>query len=142
MHMQRTPCRGFNINLFLVGLPDCLELGNDNACHLKIRAACDLLKDKEKARDQECEELKAKCKAAMEDFDKNPAVNVLREKITSLFGEDKEPSFRLASTRTHVPASFAPSQKATPSPALMSPLSKITPAVASVSKTQSPPPAQ
>ncbi|GJR08237.1 hypothetical protein Tco_0790889 [Tanacetum coccineum] len=38
---------------------------------------------------------------------------------------------RLASTRTHVPASFAPSQKATPSPALMSPPSKITPAVAS-----------
>nr|GEX82463.1 hypothetical protein [Tanacetum cinerariifolium] len=43
-----------------------------------------------KARDQECEELKAKCEAAMADFDKNPTVNVLHEMIASLFGEVKE----------------------------------------------------
>ncbi|GJT49710.1 hypothetical protein Tco_0975867 [Tanacetum coccineum] len=42
----------------------------------QIRAECDVLKDREKARDQECKELKAKCEASMADFDKNPTVNV------------------------------------------------------------------
>ncbi|GJX23040.1 hypothetical protein Tco_0227485 [Tanacetum coccineum] len=56
----------------------------------RIRAECGMLKDREKVRDQECEELKAKCKEAMADFDKNPIVNVLHEKIASLFGEVKE----------------------------------------------------
>ncbi|GKB07387.1 hypothetical protein Tco_0835671 [Tanacetum coccineum] len=51
---------------------------------------CDVLKDKEKERDQECEELKAKCEAAMANFDKNPIVSVLRDKIASLSGEVKE----------------------------------------------------
>ncbi|GJX38976.1 hypothetical protein Tco_0252279 [Tanacetum coccineum] len=46
--------------------------------------------DKEKERDQECEELKAKCEAAMANFDKNPIVSVLRDKIASLSGEVKE----------------------------------------------------
>ncbi|GKC04173.1 hypothetical protein Tco_0995783 [Tanacetum coccineum] len=121
------------------GLPDCLELEDANACHLKvsaitpsawknhldnqldvelfdlhdrcyarqavvdnvvnkmsrellkvvdrIRAECNVLKDMEKARDQECEELKAKCEAVMANFDKKPAVNVLREKIVSLSEE-------------------------------------------------------
>ncbi|GJW60951.1 reverse transcriptase domain-containing protein [Tanacetum coccineum] len=41
----------------------------------QIRAECDVLKDREKARDQECKELKAKCEAAMSYFDKNPDVN-------------------------------------------------------------------
>ncbi|GKB59946.1 hypothetical protein Tco_0916132, partial [Tanacetum coccineum] len=56
----------------------------------QIRAECDVLKDREEARDQEYEELKSKCEAAMADFDKNPAVNVLREKIVSLSREVKE----------------------------------------------------
>ncbi|GKA19163.1 hypothetical protein Tco_0699078 [Tanacetum coccineum] len=47
-----------------------------------------------------------------------------------------------APTRTHMPASSVPSQKATPSFALMSTLPQITPAASSVSKTLSPPPAQ
>nr|GEU60636.1 reverse transcriptase domain-containing protein [Tanacetum cinerariifolium] len=88
---------------------------NANACHLKVfavtppawknhldnqldvellelhdQAERGMLKDMEKVRDQECEELKAKCKAAMVDFDKNPAINVLHEKIASLFREAKK----------------------------------------------------
>nr|GEY53499.1 hypothetical protein [Tanacetum cinerariifolium] len=91
------------------------QADNANACHLKVFAVTppawknhldnqldvELLElhdqcyarqavDMEKVRDQECEELKAKCKAAMVDFDKNPAINVLREKIASLFREAKE----------------------------------------------------
>ncbi|GKD30457.1 hypothetical protein Tco_1241235 [Tanacetum coccineum] len=58
----------------------------------QIRVECDVLKDREKARDQECEELKAKCKAAMANFDKNLAVNVvslstLESKVASLEAE-------------------------------------------------------
>ncbi|GJW71415.1 hypothetical protein Tco_0128332 [Tanacetum coccineum] len=66
------------------GLPDCLELENANACHLKVLVVdnavnrrsrelskvidqiwteCDVLKDRDNAMDQECEELKAKCEA-------------------------------------------------------------------------------
>ncbi|GJU05413.1 hypothetical protein Tco_1121843, partial [Tanacetum coccineum] len=48
-----------------------------------IMAECDVLKDMG-------EEFKAKYKAAMMDFDKNLAVNVLHGKITSLSREVKE----------------------------------------------------
>nr|GEW36266.1 hypothetical protein [Tanacetum cinerariifolium] len=78
------------------GLPNVLEMQNANACHLKIFAITPskritwITSSMEKKRDQECEELKAKCEAAMVDFDKNPAVNVLREKIASFLGEVKE----------------------------------------------------
>ncbi|GJY73941.1 hypothetical protein Tco_0478372 [Tanacetum coccineum] len=97
------------------GLPDCLELENANLLDLhdrcyarkavvdnvvnrrsremlkvidQIKAECDVMKEREKARDQDCEELKAKCEATMADFDKNPTVNVFREKIVSLSGEN------------------------------------------------------
>ncbi|GJW07956.1 hypothetical protein Tco_1570379 [Tanacetum coccineum] len=50
----------------------------------QIKAECDVLKDREEARDHEYEELNSKCEAAMADFDKNPVVNVLRVKIVSL----------------------------------------------------------
>ncbi|GKD49970.1 hypothetical protein Tco_1278946, partial [Tanacetum coccineum] len=102
------------------GLPDVLELQDANACHLKIsditplawrghldnqldvelidlhdrcyarQAVCEVLKEREKARDKECEELRAKCKAAMTEFDKNPVVVVIRKKIVALLGEVKE----------------------------------------------------
>nr|GEZ36443.1 hypothetical protein [Tanacetum cinerariifolium] len=181
----------------------------------QIRVECDVLKDREKERDQECEELKDKCEVAILDFDKNLAVNVLREKIASLSEEVKEHRANIdrtllesqkwnanldraevvskvvpyvamklvnsddmgrliarlvsasifygrcqifeevakmkdpfditnvkAPTRTHVPASFAPSHKATPLPAPTSPPTQITSATDSVSKTQSPPPTQ
>ncbi|GJX59223.1 hypothetical protein Tco_0290613 [Tanacetum coccineum] len=55
-----------------------------------MKGECDVLKEKEKARDKKCEEFKAKCEAAMEDFDNNPAVNVLHKKIKSLSDEVKE----------------------------------------------------
>nr|GEV43998.1 hypothetical protein [Tanacetum cinerariifolium] len=99
---------------------DVPELQNATACHLKIsnitpsawrghlynqvddelldlhdlvkqiKRECKVLKEKEKARDKECEELNAKCEAVMADFNNNPVVKVLRQKIMSLLGEVKE----------------------------------------------------
>ncbi|GKD74517.1 hypothetical protein Tco_1332799, partial [Tanacetum coccineum] len=51
----------------------------------QMKGECEVLKEKVKAIDIECEELRAKCEAAMADFDKNLAVNVLCPKIKSLF---------------------------------------------------------
>nr|GEW84431.1 hypothetical protein [Tanacetum cinerariifolium] len=65
-------------------LPDALELETAVDCHLMISNG-----DK-KGRDKECEGLKTKCETAMADFDKNPAVNVLRQKIKSLLAKVKE----------------------------------------------------
>ncbi|GJS95098.1 hypothetical protein Tco_0802066 [Tanacetum coccineum] len=56
----------------------------------QIKGECEVLKERENARDKECEDLKAKCEAAMADFDNNPAINVLHQKIMSLPGEVKE----------------------------------------------------
>nr|GEX14049.1 hypothetical protein [Tanacetum cinerariifolium] len=103
---------------YITGLPNVLELQDANSCHLKISAItppawkghldnqldvqlldlhdkqmkgeCDMLKETEKERDKECEELKAKCEADMTDFENNPAMIVLREKVTVLQGEVKE----------------------------------------------------
>nr|GEY05006.1 hypothetical protein [Tanacetum cinerariifolium] len=98
------------------GLPDVLELHIANACHLKIfaitllawrgyfnnqaqellkvfeqiKGECEVLKEREKARDKECEDLKAKCEAVMADFDNNPVMKVLHEKIADLFVDVKE----------------------------------------------------
>ncbi|GKB20802.1 hypothetical protein Tco_0854725 [Tanacetum coccineum] len=56
----------------------------------QMKGECNVLKEREQARDKECEDLKAKCEATMADFDNNSAVNVLREKIASLSSEVKE----------------------------------------------------
>ncbi|GJY47502.1 hypothetical protein Tco_0436565 [Tanacetum coccineum] len=124
------------------GLPDCFELKDANACHLRIsaitppawkghldnqmdlelldlhdhcyawhamvdnafnRRACeflqviekmrgevDVIKARERSREEECEELRVKCEAAMAEFDQNLAVLVLREKISSLTADVKE----------------------------------------------------
>ncbi|GJR91678.1 hypothetical protein Tco_0215689 [Tanacetum coccineum] len=56
----------------------------------QMKEQCEVLKEREKARDNECEELRAKCKAAMTEFDKNPVVVVIRKKIVALLGEVKE----------------------------------------------------
>nr|GEU57082.1 hypothetical protein [Tanacetum cinerariifolium] len=90
------------------GLPDVLELQNINACHLKIaaitppawknhldnhldiREECDVMKERKRARDEAYEGHKAKCEAAMMDFDNNPALVVLPEKISTLPSEAKE----------------------------------------------------
>ncbi|GJW28483.1 hypothetical protein Tco_0045358 [Tanacetum coccineum] len=55
-----------------------------------MKGECDVLKAREKARDKECEELKTKYEAAMMDFDNNPTVKVLSEKINALLVEVKE----------------------------------------------------
>nr|GFA60400.1 hypothetical protein [Tanacetum cinerariifolium] len=43
---------------------------------------CYVLEERERAMDRECKELKLKCEAVMAEFDRNPAVNVLREPAT------------------------------------------------------------
>ncbi|GJS18290.1 hypothetical protein Tco_1141026 [Tanacetum coccineum] len=53
----------------------------------QMKGECDVLKEREKARDKECEEVKAKCEAAMIDFNNNPTVKVLHEKIAALLVE-------------------------------------------------------
>ncbi|GJT54851.1 hypothetical protein Tco_0989905 [Tanacetum coccineum] len=94
------------------GLPDVLELKYATACHLKIsaitppvwknhldnhidvienqRGEFDVMKDKERAREEECKEMRAKCKAAMTEFEKNPNVVALRKKISTLSTKVKE----------------------------------------------------
>ncbi|GJR35858.1 hypothetical protein Tco_1211542 [Tanacetum coccineum] len=98
-----------------LGLPDVPKLQDVIACHLKIsninpstwkghldnqellkvvdqiKGECEVLEERENARDKECEDLKAKCEAAMADFDNNPAINVLHQKIMSLPGERYDP---------------------------------------------------
>nr|GEW06413.1 hypothetical protein [Tanacetum cinerariifolium] len=96
--------------LVQAGLFDVLELQNAYACHLKIFAITpsawrghldnqldpelldlyDRYYAREKARDKECEELKAKCEAAMVDFDKKSSVKVLHGKIAALLVEAKK----------------------------------------------------
>ncbi|GKD35670.1 hypothetical protein Tco_1251179, partial [Tanacetum coccineum] len=56
----------------------------------KLRGEFDVIKDKEKAREEECEELRAKYEAAMTEFEKNPTVVALREKIYTLSTKVKE----------------------------------------------------
>ncbi|GJR50803.1 hypothetical protein Tco_1401324 [Tanacetum coccineum] len=56
----------------------------------KLRGEFDVMKDKERAREEECEELQAKCEAAMTEFEKNPTVVALQEKISTLSTEVKE----------------------------------------------------
>ncbi|GJZ16896.1 hypothetical protein Tco_0553019 [Tanacetum coccineum] len=56
----------------------------------QMKGKCDVLKEREKSRDVEYEELRLKCKATMTEFDNNPAVNVLCQKIKSLTNKMKE----------------------------------------------------
>ncbi|GKB48488.1 hypothetical protein Tco_0899241 [Tanacetum coccineum] len=56
----------------------------------KLRGECDVMRSRERARDEECEGLRVKCEAAMTDFEKNPAVVALQEKISALSTEAKE----------------------------------------------------
>ncbi|GJX16351.1 hypothetical protein Tco_0217183 [Tanacetum coccineum] len=46
----------------------------------QMKGECDVLKEREKAWDKECEDLKAKCKAAMADFDNNHGLNLLLQR--------------------------------------------------------------
>ncbi|GJV84796.1 hypothetical protein Tco_1524694 [Tanacetum coccineum] len=49
----------------------------------KMSGEADVIKARERSREDECEELPVKCEAAMKEFDQNPAVPALREKISS-----------------------------------------------------------
>ncbi|GKC61124.1 UBN2 domain-containing protein [Tanacetum coccineum] len=56
----------------------------------KLRGECDVIKEMERAREEESESLRVKCEVAMSDFEKNPTVIALREKISTLSTEVKE----------------------------------------------------
>nr|GEY55119.1 hypothetical protein [Tanacetum cinerariifolium] len=56
----------------------------------KLRGGCNVIRGRDIARDEECEGLRVKCEAAMTDFEKNPNVVALREKISALSTEAKE----------------------------------------------------
>nr|GEX51535.1 hypothetical protein [Tanacetum cinerariifolium] len=71
--------------------PNAPKLQTAFDCHLLIlnmKGECEVLKEREKAKDKECKELKGKYEAAMEYIDKNPIVMVLRQKIVSLLAEN------------------------------------------------------
>ncbi|GKA37539.1 hypothetical protein Tco_0724104 [Tanacetum coccineum] len=61
----------------------------------KLKGECNVMRSKERAREEECEGLRVKCEAAMTDFEKNPAVVALREKISVLSTKVKEHKLNL-----------------------------------------------
>nr|GEW06622.1 putative reverse transcriptase domain-containing protein [Tanacetum cinerariifolium] len=62
----------------------------------KLRGKFDVMKDKERAREEEYEELRAKCEAVMIEFEKNPIVVALRENISTLSTKVKEHKIKKA----------------------------------------------
>ncbi|GJS26398.1 hypothetical protein Tco_0487018 [Tanacetum coccineum] len=68
---------------------------NKRACEFlqvikKMSGEAGVIEARERSHEEECEELRVKCEAAMAEFDQNPAVLVLREKISSLTANVKE----------------------------------------------------
>ncbi|GKF75061.1 hypothetical protein Tco_0224505, partial [Tanacetum coccineum] len=49
----------------------------------KLRGECDVIKERERAREEESESLRVRCEAAMSDFKKNPTI-ALWDKISTL----------------------------------------------------------
>ncbi|GJV05502.1 hypothetical protein Tco_1343158, partial [Tanacetum coccineum] len=79
-----------HINVGLLDLHDCCYVRQDvvdnvinrRSCELlqvikKLRGEFDVMKDRERAKEEECEELWAKYEAAMTKFEKNPTVMAL-----------------------------------------------------------------
>ncbi|GJY53457.1 hypothetical protein Tco_0445121 [Tanacetum coccineum] len=56
----------------------------------KLRGEFDVMKDMKRAREEECKELRAKCETVMIEFEKNPIVVNLQEKISTLSTKFKE----------------------------------------------------
>ncbi|GJX12439.1 hypothetical protein Tco_0204197 [Tanacetum coccineum] len=56
----------------------------------KLRGECNVIKERERAREEKSESLRVKCEVAMSDFEKNLTVIALREKISTLSTEVKE----------------------------------------------------
>ncbi|GKB97542.1 hypothetical protein Tco_0983679 [Tanacetum coccineum] len=61
----------------------------------KLRGEFDVMRSKESAREEECEGLRVKCEATMTQFEMNPVVVALREKIYALSTEVKEHKLNL-----------------------------------------------
>ncbi|GJX47177.1 hypothetical protein Tco_0272367 [Tanacetum coccineum] len=61
----------------------------------KVRGKCDVMRSSKRAREEECEGLRVKCEAAMIEFENNPTVVALREKIYALSAEVKEHKLNL-----------------------------------------------
>ncbi|GJR38507.1 hypothetical protein Tco_1214191 [Tanacetum coccineum] len=61
----------------------------------KLRGEFDVMRSRERAREEECEGLRVKCEAAMTEFEKNPVVVALQEKIYALSTEVKEHKLNL-----------------------------------------------
>ncbi|GKE02350.1 hypothetical protein Tco_1390333, partial [Tanacetum coccineum] len=73
---------------------------NRRSCELlqvieKLRGECDVMRSRERAREEECEGMRVKCEASMTEFEKNPAVVALREKIFVLSAKVKEHKLNL-----------------------------------------------
>ncbi|GJX73650.1 hypothetical protein Tco_0312245 [Tanacetum coccineum] len=56
----------------------------------KLRGKFDVMNERERAKEEECEELRAKCEVVMTEFEKNPTIVALREKISTLSTKVKE----------------------------------------------------
>ncbi|GJY70604.1 hypothetical protein Tco_0474307 [Tanacetum coccineum] len=61
----------------------------------KLRRECDVMRSRERAREEECEGIRVKCEAAITEFEKNPTVVALREKISLLSVKVKEHKLNL-----------------------------------------------
>ncbi|GJY08325.1 hypothetical protein Tco_0375379 [Tanacetum coccineum] len=61
----------------------------------RLRGEFDVIRNREWAREEECEGLRVKCEVAMTEFEKNPTVVALREKIYVLSIEVKEHKLNL-----------------------------------------------
>ncbi|GJY99665.1 hypothetical protein Tco_0517095 [Tanacetum coccineum] len=73
---------------------------NKRSCELlqvieKLRGECDVMRSRERAREEECKGMRVKCEAAMTEFEKNPIMVALREKIFVLSVEVKEHKLNL-----------------------------------------------
>ncbi|GJX66717.1 probable xyloglucan endotransglucosylase/hydrolase protein 30 [Tanacetum coccineum] len=74
-----------------------VELRSRELLHIieKLRGEFDVMRSRERAREEECEGLRVKCEAAMTKFEKNPVAVALREKISALSIEVKEHKLNL-----------------------------------------------
>ncbi|GJX39005.1 hypothetical protein Tco_0252308 [Tanacetum coccineum] len=61
----------------------------------KLRGECDVMRSRERAREEGCERLRVKCEAAMTKFEKKPTMVALREKIFVLSAKVKEHKLNL-----------------------------------------------
>ncbi|GJT82502.1 hypothetical protein Tco_1056844 [Tanacetum coccineum] len=68
----------------------------------KLKGEFDVMKSRERAREEECKGLQVKCEAAMTEIEKNPAMVALQEKISALSTESKVTSLEAEKARLEV----------------------------------------